>query len=67
MDNTIKLSDIVKDWDNFRLESLDNMFHVFQYGNGSAIREATNTYKHAVDKHTQLYTKLFYINMEELY
>jgi hypothetical protein len=52
---TIKLHEIIKDWDDFRLESLDNLFEQCKYGRMCAFYEASETYKHAIDKHTQLY------------
>lgn len=64
----IRLSDIVQDWDNFRLESMDNMFYQMKNGKMSAFYEAAATYRNAIDQHTKLYCKLVNYNLrDEMY
>lgn len=46
---------LVKEWDNFRGEAMNNMFHQFKYGSMNAFQEATKTYRNAIDIHTGLY------------
>ena len=65
MTNTIKLIDIVSDWDAFRTECMENMFYQFEHGNMNALKESSNSYRYAIDMHTKLYCINVYYNMKK--
>lgn len=65
---TIKLNDIISDWDNYRLECMENMFYQFHNNYRlSALKESADNYKFAINKYSELYLKRMKMRKESAY